>query len=323
MFILKTRRYASCLSLLSLLSLVSCGDETEATFESKRNKGKISDPAIHSPFISRVGKSFIFDSFHNGNWDVLSCDLVSNQVSAIISGPLPEFHPILSPNSDTLAFVRQSNGFQHIWKISLAGNYQEQVTKGFVIDRPVRFVNGGSDLAFIRSVWPIAGLMPREALFVVSVSDRRSEPKTIGPGSTVAADLSVVAGVQYDRTKRSHVIWVKQRALGNEEKRIIGLGYEPALSQDGKNLAFVREGSKEFIYQLIVHDLATGAENAFPLPRGYLTGPVWDMDQQGILVRVPSSPRDGVGGFFRVALSNQVHHALGILPGEKLHGNRY
>jgi Tol biopolymer transport system component len=237
---MKAEGYMIVLLGLCLVCIVGCGEETSADFESRRNRGRISDPSIHSPCLSLDGRTLIFDSFRNGNWDVLSCDLASNRVKAVVSGPLPEFHPVLAPDSDTVAFVRQSNGFQHIWKVSLSSNRQEQVTKGFVIDRPVTFANEGSNLVFIRSVWPMVGLMPREALFVVSMTGQPGEPKMIGSGCTVSTDLSTVAGLRYDQRKRDCNIWVK-RASEKGGDRLVGLGSQPTLSQDEDRVAAARK----------------------------------------------------------------------------------
>jgi Tol biopolymer transport system component len=265
------------------------------------------------PQISPDGTTVAFtsDRAFNGSYDIWTMDIATGALKQITSAPADEFGPTWSPDGSSLAFI-SGTGItgKSIESIDLKSGSQRTIVtikpEEGRLEAP-RFSPDGKRLAYIR--FGGVGIFMNEAHLEVTDADG-GEPsftgKAIdtfpfpavwlsnrellytGDGKILRADLATVsetpisftAGIPTYRSQYVH----KQYDFDSTAPRAVKGIYAPALSPDGKQVAFVA------LNQLYVMPIG-GKPAALTHDTFYKQGPAWSSDGKTLAY---VSDRDGI-----------------------------
>ncbi|MGI8839688.1 MAG: winged helix-turn-helix domain-containing protein [Caulobacteraceae bacterium] len=210
----------------------------------------------------------------------------------LVSTPLREGHPAISPDGKMLAYSAGSDTVsRHIYLKPLAGGNPIQLTDDGFDDAAPAWSPDGARLAY--------------------VADRAGEPCRIMVAAAPAGPARQLARCQGQ--ERSRVVWSRRgeallfadSATQTEPTGIVsldlatgrrsaishpvgGLGdREPSISPDGRWLFFMRD-SGETSARLVIHDLGTGRERTLVVVETGAGGAAWAEDSKSLFVVVAS-----------------------------------
>jgi Tol biopolymer transport system component len=269
------------------------------------------------PRISSDGTTIAFasDRAFEGSYDIWTVNIATGKLKQITSAPADEFGPSWSPDGDGLVFISGTGiAGKSIEYIDLASGHQLTLisvdpAKGR-LEAP-SFSPDGKKLAYIRfggvgmfmneAHLVVAGVDGGEASYTGSAIDTfpfpaiwlsNSELVYTGDGKILHADLSVgsetaisfKAAIPCFRPQYVH----KHYAFDSTAPRVVKGIYAPALSPDGKQVAFVA------LNQLYVMRLG-GKPVAVTHDTFYKQGPAWSPDGKTLAY---ISDRDGIENIY-------------------------
>jgi Tol biopolymer transport system component len=269
------------------------------------------------PRISPDGTTIAFtsDRAFNGSYDIWTVDIATGKLSQITSAPADEFGPTWSPDGSSLAFISGTGiAGKSIESIDLKSGSQHTLVsikpEEGRLEAP-SFSPDGKRLAYIR--FGGVGIFMNEAYLEVTGADG-GEPsftgKAIdafpfpavwlsnhellytGDGKTLHTDLTAVsetpisftAGIPSYRPQYVH----KHYDFDSTAPHVVKGIYAPALSPDGKQVAFVA------LNQLYVMPIG-GKPVALTHDTFYKQGPAWSPDGKTLAY---VSDRDGVENIY-------------------------
>jgi len=105
-----------------------------------------------NPVLNADGRTLIFFSNREGNYDIWSMETDGRHVSRLTSNEHMDFFPTWSPKGDRIAFISDRSGEIAVWTMEKDGTRQEQATAGGFGDLSPAWSPDGTKLAFIRRV---------------------------------------------------------------------------------------------------------------------------------------------------------------------------
>ena len=78
----------------------------------------------------------------------------------------------------------------------------------------------------------------------------------------------------------------------------------------------------DFRHQVVLKVLKSGDEQILPFPLGYKLGPAFCRQGKGVIVRIPTTERDGTGGVYIIDLRTLKVERLPKIPGGTLNSKR-
>ena len=224
--------------------------------------------------VSPDGQSIVFDMLG----DLYTLPITGGKATRLTSGLAHDFGPRFSPDGKRVAFVSDRSGDDNVWIMSLDGKDTVQLTKGI-----------GS--FFISPTWSADGkyiAVSREAplqglgkIWLYNVRGGTGLKLADGPGGTrmlgpaFGSDDRYVwyatrnGSWEYNAIMPQYQLEIYDRNTGTRTRMTnqFGSAFRPALSRDGKWLAFGARQDAETGLRL--RDLATGEEHwlAYPIQR--------------------------------------------------------
>jgi CHAT domain-containing protein/Tol biopolymer transport system component/tetratricopeptide (TPR) repeat protein len=200
----------------------------------------------------------------------------------ITSHPTNQRDPAVSPDGRTVAYVSDRSGNDDIWIIPSAGGRAEQLTTHTARDAECAFMPDGKHVVFVSSRDDALG-----DLYVLRIGKKKATrlAPAIGYDGEPSPDPSgrrvAFASERGDRLRR---VWIVDRESGQVEPLTDGGGMSPAWSPDGTRIAYVAiDESPDRSYQVIVRELATGAERIVSEPPFPCASPAWTADGREIV----------------------------------------
>jgi Tol biopolymer transport system component len=269
------------------------------------------------PRISSDGTTIAFasDRAFEGSYDIWTVNIATGNLKQITSATADEFGPSWSPDGSGLAFISGTGiAGKSIEYIDLASGHQRTLVSidsvGGRLEAP-SFSPDGKKLAYIRFAGVgmfmneahlvVAGVDGGEASYTGSAIDTfpfpaiwlsNSELVYTGDGKILHADLSAgsetaipfKAAIPCFRPKYVH----KHYAFDSTAPRVVKGIYAPALSPDGKQVAFVA------LNQLYIMRIG-GKPVAVTHDTFYKQGPAWSPDGKTLAY---ISDRDGIENIY-------------------------
>jgi hypothetical protein len=301
------------LGILVFVILIIRDAFTDTAVDSRWNYRRAGSFFMSTPSISADGSIILFDSARSGNGDIFKAYRGTNGAISLIASPAIEMGPILSKDAKCVAFARQTSGYQHVWLADSNGSTQVQLTHGRVIDYPLSFSSDDSRIHFVRTTFAGRAMVGKSHLFAISVTG--SNLTELGHGSAVSEDGKMILQEKYDNSTRGRSIWIISREDNSE--RQIAEGSSARFSPDGRKIVFLQQ-TPNFSYNVIVSDIKGGGAHVIKAPPGFKTRPKFGLDGAGVIFRVPSSQRDGLGGAYVILLDTGEVMRLDQVPSEPL-----
>jgi eukaryotic-like serine/threonine-protein kinase len=252
-----------------------------------------------SPAISPDGSLIAYVSDESGNPDIWIVGVGGTNALRLTTHPGNEDKPCWYPDGRSIAFVSGRNGVNAIWKVPVLGGNPTLLLPD--ADDPAIDAAGGR-IAFVRSeriaianlasptevtvltreddglwnhrdpAWSPDGRMiayaAQRGLWVVPAAGGRARPLTTDEEADEEPVWSSDGRFVYFKSHRegSEAVWRVAASGGTPQRLTLGNGPEghPSLSRDGRNLAFTTFTPNP---DIVVRDLATGAEGTIPNPR--------------------------------------------------------
>lgn len=246
------------------------------------------------PAYSPDGRWLAFSSDRSGSYDVWLLEITTGKLRQVTSDPGDDYMPTFSPDGSELAFIGTRNGALAVWAVNTSTGSERRLTSSSGrFDAPSwgpsgalvyhnttqgesrletegRPLTGGENAFAFRAGW----IANRE---IVYVSDGRIRRRSLDGGAArdVSFDATLrVTPATYTRRARDTRTTARQPARG-----LVG----PAISPDGKNIAFVALGD---LYTMplggvprnITHDEALDADPAWSPDGRYIA---WSTDRAG------------------------------------------
>ena len=224
--------------------------------------------------VSPDGQSIVFDMLG----DLYTLPITGGKATRLTSGLAHDFGPRFSPDGKRVAFVSDRSGDDNVWIMSLDGKDTVQLTKGigsFFISPT--WSADGKYIAVSREA-PLQGLAK---IWLYNVRGGTGLKLADGPGGTrmlgpaFGSDdryvwYAVRSGSwEYNAILPQYQLEIYDRNTGTRTRMTnqFGSAFRPALSRDGKWLAF---GARQDAHTgLRLRELATGEEHwlAYPIQR--------------------------------------------------------
>jgi Tol biopolymer transport system component len=224
--------------------------------------------------VSPDGQSIVFDMLG----DLYTLPITGGKATRLTSGLAHDFGPRFSPDGKRVAFVSDRSGDDNVWIMSLDGKDTVQLTKGigsFFISPT--WTPDGKYIAVSREA-PLQGLAK---IWLYNVRGGTGLKLVDGPGGTrmmgpaFGSDDRYVwyetrsGSWEYNAILPQYQLEVYDRNAGTRTRMTnqFGSAFRPALSRDGKWLAF---GARQDAHTgLRLRELATGEEHwlAYPIQR--------------------------------------------------------
>lgn len=222
------------------------------------------------------GRTLVFDLLG----DIYTLPIAGGTATLIRGGAAFETMPRFSPDGKRIAFTSDRDGLENIWTMNLQGADLQQVSKERErqVSNPAwtpdgHYIVGRKHFRNTRSLGAGEMWMYHSAGGAgVKLTDRRNweqnatEPTVSPDGRYVffSEDVSDGGGFQYNRNPHAG-IYVIQRYDRETGKRMTWLGgsgsaLRPAISPDGKQLAFIRRVDTASV--LFVQDMESGRTRA-------------------------------------------------------------
>jgi dipeptidyl aminopeptidase/acylaminoacyl peptidase len=301
------------LSLICAFGLVGFGCSESPDLDSRANHGHARSFDHHTPSMSPDETAITYDSDESGNGDIYRLEISAERVMRLTTGPDVEMHPTFSPDGKSIAYARQSDGYQHVWIMKSDGSQQTQVTKGRVIDDPAFFSQDGGTLSFVRSSFFGRALLPKRELFKVSLDDTNHPVKRISGYTCMNLAFTMAISNAYYMDTQQDDLWLVMMSSG--ETRYLGPGSAPVFSQTGKQILYLTRKS-DFRNEVVLKDIEDFAEaKAVPFPPGYKLEPAFCRRGEAVIVRIPTTKRDGVGGAYITDLRSSKTERIPQIPG--------
>lgn len=217
-----------------------------------------SSPRARSPWVSRDGRRLVFESGSGTFSRIERVELVDGGVTTVVDEPLGCFEPSLAPDGTWLAYVSSRDGDSELYRADLDGSKPQRLTAFHLEDFAPRVSPDGRWIAFL------SNREGRDRLFLVRPDGRGQRRLHEGlplaggsdAGQREAAEQDAVwspDGARLVFAARAendfwHLVAVD---VASGRPTVISEGrwddHQPALSGDGKYLAFVstRAGSPE------------------------------------------------------------------------------
>ena len=224
--------------------------------------------------VSPDGQQIVFDMLG----DLYTLPITGGKATRITSGLAHDFGPRFSPDGKRVVFVSDRSGDENVWIVSTDGRDSLQLTKGIgsVYLSPT-WSNDGQYIAVSREA-PLQGL---DKIWLYNVRGGTGLKLADGPGATrmlgpaFGKDDRYVwyatrtGAWQYNAILPQYQLEVYDRNSGSRTRMTdqFGSAFRPALSRDGKLLAFGARHDAETGLKL--RELDTGEERwlAYPIQR--------------------------------------------------------
>jgi Tol biopolymer transport system component len=163
--------------------IAPAGDESRARLLTP-GSGKVDD----NPSWSHDGSRIVFSSQTGASIEIWSVNEDGTDLRQIISNAESNFHPSVSPDGRSIAFVSSRNGY-HIWRANIDGGDARQITTGESSQYAPTFSLDGRWLFYVDvSRWPSVWKISAEGgAAPVRISNKRSSFPAVSPDGKFVA----------------------------------------------------------------------------------------------------------------------------------------
>jgi len=240
------------------------------------------------PNFSPDGLHIVFSSPRTGHGDIVRASYDGSNCARLTKTNDYEGRPIYSPTGKSIAYMRETSGYSHVWIMSENGLNQIQLTSGRVIDNLVGFSKDAQFVFFSREK-PTIGLAATYDLYSVSINGGEpvlskmdlSELRSSALHDATPKGKISVEAIQTNELGYSD-IYIKEE-ISDTKRLLRSNAHSPVISHDGKSVYFLTSpASREFG---VVKTNESGGQ-IFPLPSGYKTVPEISPDGKRIAIGV-------------------------------------
>ena len=289
--------------------------------------------------MSPCGEYLVFGSPKSGRGDVWRLHPKDSILHQITDSDDFESHPLYSPDGESIFYLREHGGYQHVWMTDKDGKNHEQLTFGEMYDR-LRDMSPCGDLLIIFRASYRGGLgMIVGPEMIYSVSGREIVEKNMRENIGMpmwfldnntllfqSSDADTQFG-KYDMRSREHTILGhgqiqavspnkkficiargggflnRELFLFDVENQIwkkLGTGSYPSFKGDSK-IFFVQSSPR----RASVYSLEDGTTNEIELPGAIVWSPVTTPDGSGILLRLIEANNGDRSGSIYIFRNNE------------------
>ncbi|MBD8527789.1 PD40 domain-containing protein [Pseudoxanthomonas sp. CAU 1598] len=255
------------------------------------------------------GPSFQYNKDPHGLiYAIRRLDRETGEVVDVVRGPGGAVRPQISPDGQTLAFVRRVRDKSVLHLIDLASGKLRPLWDGLSHDQQEAWaifgpyanydwLPDGSALVIWAQggLWklPTDGAAPSRIPFVAEVEQQVAEPlrfeQPLESGEFDAKMIRDVATAPHGKTVVFHAVgklWTRNLPSGKPSRLTNNdsdFEYQPSFSADGRKLLYTRWNDQDLV-RVIERELDSGKERELPLPPGYYYGPRYSPDGLNIVL---------------------------------------
>lgn len=266
-----------------LLLVVLSGCSSSSGNESRWNYNRGGPPSESTPEYVDRGDFLIFDVVREGKGHIFRYDIPNHKQVQLTPDEFCDFAPIVSDDSEQMAFTRRAKGYQHIYIQKLSTKESSYpATTGRVLDTPLRFSSDNKSLYFLRTTW--AGgrlLLPRRHLYRIDAPFTNSNPQLLRNDAfdVSSEERNFVLKAGHSRGPVFSLVDSDGRALLTQD------GFSPRLSPQGDKISWV-EAFERGERIMFVEDPANQRVVKAALPFGVCTSPRFSATGKWIVYRV-------------------------------------
>jgi len=240
-------------TILLALATLSCSQDSWRHYVGGGNY------MCNSGSLSPCGKYLVFGSPKSGRGDIWRIHLEDSTRHRITNTEDFESHPRYSPNGESIFYLRENGGFQHIWKTDKDGLSHEQLTFGQAIDTLVD-VSPDVDNLMVRRSFYTGGLgLAAGPAMIYSISNKKFIEEEVGSWGRFLDNNTLLYNTRPNADDRT--IRFGKYDKETRQRHVFGEGFIESLSPNKKAVLISRDPNRSFLAkELIVFDLDEQSE---------------------------------------------------------------